>query len=56
MEVDDKVFSKEEMDQIKGLDPDYVAHMIASPEELKRVVERYGISSLWVQRRPFFSL
>ena len=42
IEVEDKIFSKEEMEQIKELDPDYVAHLIANPEELKKTIERYG--------------
>ena len=44
IEVDEKIFSKEELKAMDQMDPDYIAHMIANPDELKKVIERYGLA------------
>ena len=42
LELDEKVFSKEELEAMDRVDPDYIAHLIANPEELKKAIESAG--------------
>ena len=44
LEVDEKVVSKDELEAMDRVDPDYIAHLIANPEELKKAIERYGLT------------
>ena len=43
-EMNEKMFTAAEMGAIAKLNPDYVAHLIASPKDLERVLERYSVA------------